>query len=70
MKSARILVVDDEEIVLKSCLRILDGSDFKVETATNGRDALRRVEEHHYDLIVLDIMMPEMDGLELLQRLK
>jgi len=68
--SARILVVDDEEVVLKSCLRILDGSEFEVETVTNGPEALRRVEEHHYDLIVLDIMMPGMDGLEVLQRVK
>jgi DNA-binding NtrC family response regulator len=68
--SARILVVDDEEVVLKSCLRILDGSGFEVETVTNGPEALRCVEEHHYDLIVLDIMMPGMDGLEVLQRVK
>ncbi len=68
-KRARILVVDDEEIVLKSCLRIL-GSDFQVDTATNGPDALRRVEERPYDLVILDIMMPEMDGIEVLQRIK
>ncbi len=68
--SARILVVDDEEIVLKSCLRILGDGGFDVDTATNGADALRRVEEHHYDLIILDIMMPGIDGLEVLQRVK
>ncbi len=68
--SARVLVVDDEEVVLKSCARILAGGAFEVDTTTNGPDALRRVDEHHYDLIILDIMMPEMDGLEVLQRVK
>jgi len=68
-KSARVLVVDDEEIVLKSCQRIL-GSDYQVDTATNGPDAMRRVEERPYDLVILDIMMPGMDGLEVLQRIK
>jgi len=68
--SARILVVDDEEIVLKSCLRILAGGEFEVDTATSGPEALRRIEEHPYDLVVLDIMMPGMDGLEVLQRVK
>jgi len=68
--NARILVVDDEEIVLKSCLRILDGANFELETVNNGRDALRRIEESHYDIVILDIMMPELDGLEVLQRVK
>ncbi|KPK20572.1 MAG: Fis family transcriptional regulator [Betaproteobacteria bacterium SG8_41] len=68
--SARVLVVDDEEVVLKSCARILAGGEFEVDTTTNGPDALRRVDERHYDLIILDIMMPEMDGLEVLQRVK
>jgi DNA-binding NtrC family response regulator len=68
--SARILVVDDEEIVIKSCLRILDGADYQVETAQDGREALRKVDEIPYDVLILDIMMPGMDGLEVLRRVK
>jgi len=68
--SARILVVDDEEIVLKSCVRILGNGEFQLETVNNGPDALRRVEDSHYDIVILDIVMPEMDGLEVLQRIK
>ncbi|MDH5534767.1 MAG: sigma-54 dependent transcriptional regulator [Betaproteobacteria bacterium] len=68
--TARILVVDDEEIVLKSCLRVLGGGDFDLETVSNGPEALRRVEDRHYDIVILDIVMPEMDGLEVLQRVK
>jgi len=68
--SARILVVDDEEIVIKSCLRILDGNEHRIETARDGHEALRKVEESPYDVIILDIMMPNLSGLEVLRRVK
>lgn len=68
--SARILVVDDEEIVIKSCLRILDDNAYQVEGAESGWEALKKIEDNHYDILILDIMMPRMDGLEVLQRVK
>ncbi len=68
--SGRILIIDDEEIVLRSCRRILAGRDFEVDTASNGPDGLRLVEENYYDILILDIKMPRMDGLEVLQRVK
>ena len=68
--SARILVVDDEEIVIKSCVRILAGGACEVESARSGIEALRKVEESPFDVLILDIMMPNMDGLEVLQRVK
>ena len=68
---ARILVVDDEEIVIRSCLRILaDESDYEVEAVQDGMEALRKIDDGHYDVLILDIMMPKMDGLEVLQRVK
>jgi DNA-binding NtrC family response regulator len=68
--SRKILIVDDEEIVLKSCLRILGDGDYEVEAVQDGQEALRKIEETDYDILILDIMMPKIDGLEVLQRVK
>lgn len=67
---ARILVIDDEEIILRSCLRIFADKEFQVETVQNGMAALRKIEEGQYDLLILDLMMPKMNGLEVLQRVR
>ena len=68
--SRKILIVDDEEIVLRSCTRILGGDDNEVEAVQDGLEALRKIEESHYDILILDIMMPKIDGLEVLRRVK
>jgi DNA-binding NtrC family response regulator len=68
--SARILVVDDEEIILQSCLRILGNGGYRVETASDGLEALRKLVDGGYDVLILDIMMPNMDGMEVLRRVK
>jgi DNA-binding NtrC family response regulator len=68
--NARILVVDDEEIVLRSCQRILGGGAYEVETAQDGLEALKKIAGDHFDVLVLDIMMPKIGGLEVLQRVK
>jgi len=68
--SARILVVDDEEIVIRSCLRILGDGDYAVEAVQDGWEALKKIDESHYDVLILDIMMPKIDGLEVLRRVK
>ena len=68
--SSRILIVDDEEIVIRSCLRILSGNRYVVDSVQDGWDALRKIDETPYDVVVLDIMMPKIDGLEILQQVK
>lgn len=68
--NAKVLIVDDEEIVIRSCQRILSGSGYVIDTAPDGREALRKVDETGYDIIILDIMMPNLDGLEVLQQVK
>ncbi len=66
----QILLVDDEEIVLRSCQRILRGEDYEIDVANDGLMALGMLAEKDYDVLVLDIMMPKMDGIEVLRRVK
>jgi DNA-binding NtrC family response regulator len=68
--SGRILIVDDEAIIIRACLRILAADDYEVDTASDGLEALKKVHENDYDVLILDIKMPKMDGMELLQRVK
>ena len=69
-KDAKLLVVDDVPMNLKVVCGLLKDTEVKIDTATNGEDALRLVEENRYDLILLDHMMPVMDGIETLQCMK
>ncbi len=59
-----VLVVDDEPIVLKSCERILGAEGYYVETALNANEAFERLQNNSFDLLLTDIVMPDMDGLE------
>ncbi|MDH3732486.1 MAG: protein kinase [Gemmatimonadota bacterium] len=67
---ARILVVDDDENNREVLRRRLEREGHAPECAVNGVEALERVAESPYDLVLLDVMMPEMDGYETLDRLK
>lgn len=66
----RILVVDDEKIIVKGVKFNLENEGFDVETAFNGEDALEIVKNVHLDLIILDLMMPKLDGLETCRRIR
>jgi len=68
--SARILIVDDEEIVIRSCMRILTSDDISLDSAGDGLEALQKINETDYDMLILDILMPKMNGIEVLQRVK
>lgn len=70
MANEKILVVDDEEHILELIRFNLEGSGFQAITATNGEDALRLCNEQQPDLILLDIMLPGIDGLEVCRKLK
>ena len=60
----RILVVDDESDIRNVLRLLLTSRGYSVEEAANGREALERVQKNAYDLIILDIMMPEMNGVD------
>ena len=65
-----VLVIDDNDGLVKLVQRYLTDRDCRVIAATNGEEGLRLAQELLPDAIVLDVMMPEMDGWELLQRLR
>jgi two-component system KDP operon response regulator KdpE len=69
-KKARVLVVDDDPRLLRFVRANLESVDYEVFTATEGSSALELVERERLDLIVLDIMLPGMDGYELCQRVR
>jgi two-component system alkaline phosphatase synthesis response regulator PhoP len=69
-KSATILVVDDEPDLVSTIKTRLEWRKFSVETASNGRQGLELAEQIKPDLILLDCNMPEMSGLQMLERLR
>ena len=69
-KKGIILIVDDNPSNLGALFKFLSDSDFKVLVATDGETALEQIEYVQHDLILLDIMMPGMDGFETCRRLK
>lgn len=66
----RILAVDDEKHIVRLIQVNLERQGYEVLTAFDGKEALQKVEEERPDLVVLDVMMPYMDGFEVLQNLK
>jgi DNA-binding NtrC family response regulator len=69
-KNARILVVDDDEGIRKVLSTILMEEGYAVDTAENGREAIDRSNEKFYNLALIDIRLPDMEGLELLTKIK
>ena len=66
----RILLVDDEEDILEFLSYNLIKEGYKIKTANNGKSALKILEKFNPDLIILDVMMPEMDGIEVCESIR
>ncbi len=66
----RVLLVDDEEPFVNTLAERLKTRNFSAFTAHSGKEAMKMVEENVFDVLVLDVLMPEMDGVETLRRIK
>ena len=69
-EQAHILLVDDDDAIMSTLTPFLERSGFVVSTARDGEEALRRLPEVHPDLIILDVLMPKMDGRTVLRHLR
>ncbi len=70
MDRPKILVIDDEEIVRISCKKCLTPEGYNVSVAATGVEGMKLAKEDHYDLILTDLKMPDMDGIEFLVKMK
>ncbi|MEW6666249.1 MAG: response regulator [Thermodesulfobacteriota bacterium] len=68
--SKRILVVDDDEMVLMALEELLKPEGYEVHAFSSGTEALKKLDENGFDLLMLDVIMPEMDGFELCRRIR
>lgn len=69
-RPTKILVADDSELILRMATDLLSEAGYKVITAGDGSTALRRIEEEHPDLVVLDLLMPRMTGFDVLREIR
>jgi len=69
-ESGRILVIDDEETIRRTLSMALEHEGYVVDTAENGREAIAKSQTRFYNLALIDIRLPDMEGTELLTKLK
>lgn len=70
MSKAKVLIVDDESFNVEVLEQALDGTDYRVITAANGQEAWAKIQSEQPDLVLLDLMMPVMDGFAVLAKVK
>jgi len=69
-ESPTLLIIDDEDIVLRSCQKILKDSGYEIDVAHSGEEGLAMLAGHKYDLIITDLKMPGIGGMEVLKQVK
>ena len=66
MVKSRILVIDDEPRIRDACQMVLEGMDFEVDTAADGSQGLAKIKDRHFDIVLVDLMMPVLSGFDVL----
>lgn len=69
-EKTKILVIDDEDVIRRSYARALAGEHCKVDVVAGGKDALQLMERRPFDVVLLDLLMPGMDGMTVLKNIK
>ena len=70
MSKKSILVIDDDKSILRTFARILQKTGCDIDVAETGREAMEKAEKRHYDLALVDVRLPDMDGTDLLAKMK
>lgn len=70
LSKKKIIVIDDDKSILRTFTRILQKVGYEIDVAETGKEAIEKVEGRQYDLALVDIRLPDMDGTELLAKLK
>ncbi|MDZ4164689.1 MAG: response regulator [Smithellaceae bacterium] len=66
----KIMIVDDDELILIALKELLKPEGYEVHTTSSGFDALERLKRENFDLLLLDLIMPSMDGIELCRKIR
>lgn len=66
----KILVIDDEELITKSLFKLLSAEGYDVSIVRNGKDAVEKVQISDFNLIISDVRMPDLDGIETLRQIR
>jgi DNA-binding NtrC family response regulator len=69
-ESRTILLVDDDKSILRTFTRILQKNGYKIDTAETGKEAIEKAENKHYVLALIDVRLPDVDGIKLLAKMK
>jgi len=65
-----ILVIDDEELITKSLLKLLSSEGYSATVVRNGKDAVEKIKNDNFDLVISDVRMPELDGIETIKQIR
>src|SRR5579872_4572534 len=69
-RKGSVLIIDDEEEIRESIELLLSSEGLSTDTAATGEEGLRKIEEHHYDLVLLDLMLPGRSGMDIQRDIK